>query len=354
MNPRRPRLFLIGLTLAGAALACDLLPGGVALPDTPTPGASPTVNLTLTAVFASTATQPGDPTATPTDDPDEPTSTSTPTETLIPTITRTPTITLTPTETEPVFGFTPNVPEFTPGTGEAPSFGFTPVPGLDSITGENPETRRGDSYEAQYQIIAPVIDGDLSDWEGELYSTDAVVFGQSYHSGASDLFSVFQMGWDEDNFYIGATVDDNRFVQEADGDQLFRGDSVEFLLDTDVMVDYYDDEADEDDYQIGISPGSSFSSGTPENYLWVPETLSGSQDGVEVGVMASDDGYVIEIAIPWEVFNVTAIENQHFGFAFSVSDNDKPDTVQQQTLISSAPRRHYNDPTTWLDLVLVK
>jgi len=352
MNVRNLRLFLLGLTLGGAVVACDL--GGISLPEAPAPEVSPTVNLTLTAVFAPTSTQPGDPTLTSTDDPRFATRTPTPTETLTPTITLSPTITMTPTETQPVFGFTPNVPAFTPGTGEAPSFGFTPVPGLDRITGENPGSRRGMSYEAQYQIFPPVIDGDLSDWETDSYSADAVVFGQSYHSGASDLSATFQMGWDEDHLFIGATVVDNLHVQEASGDQLFRGDSVELLLDTDVMDDYYDNEADNDDYQLGISPGRTLSAASPENYLWAPELLAGSQNEVEVGVVETSDGYVIEIAIPWDVFSVTPMTDQHFSFAFAVSDNDKPETVQQQTMISNAPRRHYNDPTTWLDLVLRK
>jgi hypothetical protein len=73
-----------------------------------------------------------------------------------------------------------------------------------------------------------------------------------------------------------------------------------------------------------------------------------------IGSRARDDGYVIEAAIPWSVFEVSPYTGQNFGFAYSISDNDNPNNNVQQSLVSFVPIRTLSDPTKWGDLNVVK
>jgi hypothetical protein len=73
---------------------------------------------------------------------------------------------------------------------------------------------------------------------------------------------------------------------------------------------------------------------------------------VQIGVLATTNGYHIELAIPWSTFSVNPYAGQHFGFAFSVSDNDLGGQSVQQSLISNVSTRMLTHPMTWGDLTL--
>jgi hypothetical protein len=163
-----------------------------------------------------------------------------------------------------------------------------------------------------------------------------------------------RVGWDKNYLYLGVRVIDATYVQNASGANLYKGDSVEILLDTNVSADYYLASLSSDDYQLGISPGSPTAGQNMAAYLWYPASAEGPRGNVLIAARPRDDGYVIEAAIPWGIFGVTPFNGQHFGFAFSVSDNDNPNQNVQQSMVSSSPIRILTDPTTWGDLVLVQ
>jgi hypothetical protein len=58
--------------------------------------------------------------------------------------------------------------------------------------------------------------------------------------------------------------------------------------------------------------------------------------------------------VPWKYRGFVPQPGARLGIAASVSDNDSPDTVVQECMISTAPGREWNDPTTWGTLVLVE
>ena len=305
---------LAGLVLA--ALACNL-PGSTA----PTPFVFPTPNLTITAIFAETLAVP-------------PSTLSVPTATLAPTQVPTQTPAASATNTTVPASEVPNTPTAT-----------------SSLAG--PAARSNNSIAASYFDSPPTIDGNLGEWPEEIYSVDHVVFGGDDHSGDADLSANARIGWDDDYLYVGVRVRDDQYVQNASGENIFRGDSVEILLDRAVSVDFYDENLSADDYQLGLAPGSPLPGEDTEAYLWFPNALSGSRSDVEIGVTTLEDGYRLEAAIPWEVFDITPDESDHFGFAVSVSDNDDDDENVQQSMVSNVPTRLLTDPTTWGDLTLV-
>lgn len=309
------RLAAVLAVLLLAVLACNL-PG----PTAPTPFVFPTPNLTMTAIFAATLEAPLPETSTPTETialTQESTQTQLPTATItIPVSTATSTATAT---------------KSLAGPGARPNYGLA----------------------ASYFDSPPTIDGNLGEWPVEIYPVDHVVYGGDDHSGSADLSANARLGWDEDYLYVGVRVKDDHYVQNASGENIFKGDSVEILLDRQVSVDFYLNSLSSDDYQLGLAPGSPLPGDDPEAYLWFPSSLSGSRSDVEIGVTSLEDGYRLEAAIPWDVFDVSPETGDHYGFAVSVSDNDEKDDNVQQSMVSNDPDRNLADPTTWGDLTLV-
>ena len=314
-------LMVVSVLVMGA-LACNY-----PFISSPTPIVFPTPDLTMTAVFNPTVTSQAVifPTQTsvpawvsPTSTPIGQLPSSTPTNTPLPP-TSTPTKTATPTRSYA-------------GPGMRPKF---------SMTG-------------YFFSTAPTIDASLEDWNLDRYRIENVVFGKRNYDGIDDISGRAMIGWDEKNLYLGIRVIDDKYVQKARGSNLFMGDSLDILLDTDVPSDYYLGALNGDDYQLGISPGSPLIKENLEAYLWYPKSIEGIQDNVRIASRAREDGYVIEVAIPWAVFDVSPAEGQHFGFAFSISDNDNPNQNIQQSMVSFVPIRILSDPTTWGDLTLIK
>jgi hypothetical protein len=298
-------LVLSGCTLPGAA--------------SPTPFTFPTPNLTHTAIFAATVTETEPP---PTLPPLEVTASSTPLLTII---------TSTPGGTQPTA---------TPG----PS--LTPVP---TSTDRRPN---GELITAAFLSTPPIIDGSLGEWTTTTYRAESILsYANAGWTGASDLSADFLIGWDANNLYLGVRRFDDTFVQVSTGRYMYRGDDVEIQLDLDLEGDYNSTLVSSDDYQIGLSPGN-FNGLDPEAYRWFPRSVEGSLVSVDVKAEKSSNGYSLEASIPWIVFGHTPSENQRFGFALSLSDNDLSGVSDWQSMVSTVSTRRVSNPTTWGTLVL--
>lgn len=225
----------------------------------------------------------------------------------------------------------------------------TAVPATATV----PSSRAG-TVTAQYLSTAPTIDGDWSEWKDKTkeYPANSVVWGS--RSNDDDLSASYHIGWDDKNFYVAVKVRDDKYVQNATGADIFKGDSLEILLDTNLQGDYYTTQLSPDDFQLGINPGRPDVNGTKEAYLWFPSRIAGAKSDVKIASVKEDGVYRVEAAIPWTVFEMTPAANQHYGFALSVSDNDDTSSNSQQTMVSSVSTRNLANPTTWGDMQLVK
>ena len=331
------RWIMIASVLLLAALACQV-PG-----TTPEPILFSTPDLTMTAIYAVLYTTPETPTWTP----------LAVTETLLPSITALPSDT-----------FTQLTPTLTSTTG--PTSTAIIIPTLTAIlptttattilptNTPRPLIRSSASITATYLGVAPTIDGNLGEWNLTNYVVDKVVFGLDRWDNPQDLLARVMVGWDTRNLYIGAVVIDEDYEQNTSGVNLFRGDSLEILLDTNIAADFYVNYLTPDDFQLGISPGSPVPDEDPEAYLWYPASIDGGRSQVDIASVATGDGYRVEVAIPWSVFEMTPQAGQHYGFAFSVSDNDIDGGVAQQSMVSNVSTRRLSDPTTWGDLLLYR
>ncbi|MEW6716114.1 MAG: sugar-binding protein [Chloroflexota bacterium] len=329
MNLQKLKITLLLSVFLIATLACEL-PGISA----PTPFVFPTPNLTLTAFFSQDTAVVPPPTVTPTGIGGPTASPTVEATEGAPPLILTPTFTLTSTPSQPTATST-----------------STPPP---TVSYAGPGMRPGPSVAAEFLGSPPNIDGYLDDWTLKKYNVEYVVWGKGNWDDAQDLSARLMVGWDNKALYIGVKVKDERYAQIAHGMYIYKGDSIEVLLDTDVSGDYYLAKLDSDDYQIGVSPGSPAPGKNPEAYLWFPRSVEGPRSQVEIGTIKTDNGYHIEVKIPWSVFGVTPAKGMHFGFAFSVSDNDKAGAEAQQSMVSNVSTRVLTDPTSWGDLTLTK
>jgi hypothetical protein len=344
LGKRKSKLPLAVLVVLLSILACS-----IRKPPAPTPFKYPTPDFTKTALFAATEITPqGSPTTAgqttvPGETQVEPTQTLLPSSTTQPT--RTSTWTFTPSHT-PLPTNTP-VPSNTP----LPTKTFTASP---TVSYKGPDKRDGPQIKAFFFTAAPTINGDLWDWSFPVNQIDKVVYGEGKHENGQDCSGLIMFGWDANYLYVAGWVKDDVYAQGASLEHIFKGDSLEILLDSKVSHDFYLDELSLDDYQLGISPGKPSLGTSPEAYLWYPRGKAGRISEVQMVAIATGDGYQFELAVPWDVFDIEPQVNDHYGFGFSISDNDNPAKNVQQSMVSNLPDRVFTHPMTWGDLVLKK
>jgi hypothetical protein len=302
----------LGIFLALPLLSCRL-PGT----PSPTPFVFTTPDKTLTAIFA-------------------------------------PLLTLTPQPLR-VYTATPDIirpspfPTATPPT--TPVSSISPVP---SPTRPEPKLRSGALVQANYLESPPLLDGILDEWGWPSFPARNLVYGGGEWQGEADVSATFMLGWDSANLYLAVQVRDDRYVQEASGLNIFKGDSLEILLDADLAGDFEEKSLNADDHQLGISPGLPYPGQAPQAYLWYPVTQRGGRPDVSMAARAREGGYNVEVAVPWSLFGITPQIGDAFGFACSISDNDLEGEQVQQSMVSNVSRRDLTDPTTWGSLVLLK
>jgi hypothetical protein len=218
---------------------------------------------------------------------------------------------------------------------------------------ETPAVAVSGAVEAYYLDDPPVIDGDLTDWAGEMYSIADVVYGGEYFANADDLSGRFKVAWSSSYLYLGVVVFDTRFSQTATGSQLYLGDSLEILMDTNLAGDAEVTELNSDDFQIGISPGNLNDVAIPEAYMWYPSERMGPLTNVEIAGVLFDGGYAVEVALPWADVGVSPTDSMTLGFLLSISDNDMLNMNAQQSVVSFSAGRELQNPTSWGELLLI-
>lgn len=328
MTSQMKKIAVVLLAIMLFTTACNM-PASVS-PSTLT---FPTPDLTITALFEFITTAQSAQTATPPP----------------PTVPPIQPATLTPSVTPPATSTT--APTVQPTNTSAP----TEVP-VQADTSSGGETRRGSRVLAYYFQAEPEIDGDFDEavWDLDRYNVDHVVYGENRWGGEDDLSGTVMLGWDDYYLYIAARVVDDKYVQNASGEDIFKGDSIEFLFDKNLSGDFNRRSLDSDDYQIGISPGQDEPGKDIEAYLWYPRSKERTldEDEVKAAAVPTDDGYRIEARISWDIFGIEPDVGDRYGFAFSISDNDNSDNNVQQSMVSNVSNRHLTDPTTWGDLAL--
>ncbi len=197
------------------------------------------------------------------------------------------------------------------------------------------------------------VDGDLSEWGALPYTISAAVYKPENIVSAADNSATFGLSWDATYLYVAVNVVDDVYVQTQSGALLYKGDSLEILFDADLRGDFSVKSLNGDDIQLGLSLGNP-TTGSPaaQAHIWYPSRLGGTPGGVRLAGKLTSNGYAIEAAIPWTTLTASGVAGNRYGVAVSVSDNDTPNTADQQSLIASVGTRRLTDPTTWGTLTL--
>ena len=266
-------------------------------------------------------------------------------------------VTNTPEASSPQYIIVTNTPE--PTTAPTVTTAATAVPAATSTTvPQQPQAlRQGAEMHAGYISITPTIDGSWADWKDYTtqYTVSAITFGRSHWTGANDLEGAFAAAWDSTYLYLGVKVHDDVHAQNATGADIYKGDSIELLLDKDLLGDYYTQSLNGDDYQLGISAGNSSASIPASAYMWFPSGKNGTVSNVNIGYMVEEGNiYRYEARIPWSDFGINPVSGMKLGWCVSISDNDDVNQNVQQSLASSCSTRSLVDPTTWGVIVLTK
>jgi hypothetical protein len=215
---------------------------------------------------------------------------------------------------------------------------------------------------ATYLAKPPVIDGDLSDWQGlpctDVNTAAQVSYGDvSAWQGPQDLSGRVCYAWDEKDLYVAFTIKDDIIVQRFTGTALWQGDHVEMWFDTKLQSDFSSNTADDDDFQLGISPGD-FGAVAPDIYIWTPNMGPEEYRGmIEYKVVKTADGYQCEMKIPAKVLRGLRLAPGHaIGASFEPSDTDTPGGAQQEMMMSTAPKssKEWGNPQNWNNLVFEK
>ncbi len=215
--------------------------------------------------------------------------------------------------------------------------------------------RDGPTVRAVRFPAAPTLDAQFADWPGQpWYTADRVIYGPDQWRGPHDLSATFAVGWDETALYLAVQVTDDVYVQQAAGFNLFRGDALEIVLDTDLFGDFDTAALNADDVHLGLSPGFGQPGERIDAYLWFPESQRGPRTSqIDLAARATANGYDVEARIPWEVLLTQPQPGGYYGFALRISDNDDVGNAVQQSMVSNVPLPHvYNNPTTWGNLAL--
>lgn len=212
------------------------------------------------------------------------------------------------------------------------------------------------------------IDGNPQDWavlnrldRGDWIELTTIVYDDgcarlypNAPAGATDLAGRVRFAYDRDFLYVAFLADDEGYVPYSGADhRFFRGDSPQLLLDTDLAGDFENNRVNAGDLQVDLLPGQRAPGYLPRAAIWQLESLT-ARDFSEALVAAeqTNSGYFLEAALPWNVLGIDPRPGFRLGFAASLSDNDTPGTDMQECMISTAPGRNWQDPTTWGTLVL--
>lgn len=154
---------------------------------------------------------------------------------------------------------------------------------------------------------------------------------------AADASAQYQVRWNLDDLFVAVRVLKKKLFHDSADDTPWNDDSVEVYLDMkhERSVPYQDHDFH---FIVGYHNPHLFES-------------RGRTAGVEFADSARDDGYGIEMAIPWKVLKVSPSKNSIYGFDVSVNLAD-PGGVRRGVLTWCGDDQDYRDTSLFGDLVL--
>ena len=160
-------------------------------------------------------------------------------------------------------------------------------------------------------------------------------------SSPADCSGTWRALWNWENLYVLVEVQDESLTNDSGGgDNKWNDDSVEIYVDGDNSKDA---SVGEDDHQYTcrwnneeLETPSAIHNGTP------------SLVGVEYAVVTTDNGYLLEVKLPWmSIMGKSATPDQLIGFDVWINDDDDGGDRDSQVSWYSTDGNGWQDPSVW-------
>lgn len=169
-----------------------------------------------------------------------------------------------------------------------------------------------------------VYDGNVDDWELDHTMEKLTI-------GVANNWAEFATAWDEEYLYVAVKVMDDAIGGTSPYDH--ENDCIEIYIDGD-----YDRKGkyNEHDKQLKFSMAGD----EPNNDMYIRQL--------------TEDGYSMEIKIPWTEFGTTAQAGKVFGFEIDCCDNDKFGTSRDGVISFNGTATSYMDTTVFATVTLTE
>lgn len=198
------------------------------------------------------------------------------------------------------------------------------------------------------------IDGKLTEWEKakkyaiKIDSLEYLVAGSaSEYEGGKDIAGTFYVMWDAQYLYIAAEITDDKVFVDHTGAYLFQSDGIQVFVSFD-GVGYDRTSYGATDFQFGFAPGVK--GGFAENHVW---NNNHRFTDLQFESSTSNDGYIIEVAIPAYEFDIELEKGMLLGFDLGITDTDYEKTPQQNYFILSKHGDGWGNVSRFLELLLI-
>ena len=189
------------------------------------------------------------------------------------------------------------------------------------------------------------VDGDLSEWKLdspiEINDASQVIRDADYWLGETDLSASIYTMWDEENLYLAADVKEASPFGAVGQLSHNMEDNMKLYISTNPDADPERESYETNDFLLYLMMDNqgwytAFDRSMLERENLARFTSAGMEESADIltgyqhGYQFTDDGYILEIAIPWSNFSNDYIEQycpqsgDTVNFDFVVTDNDYP------------------------------
>jgi hypothetical protein len=161
------------------------------------------------------------------------------------------------------------------------------------------------------------VDGKPDDWRDAGFKVEVMAAADGWVRAAADLDSRITLGWDDRGLLVLARVQDQDFVEAADTNQLYAGDSLELYL--------IDKQGGTNMIQAVIAPGMTASQTEARcrlyDYRKAP-ALKAQPPTITVARTKVAGGYILEALIPWSNMGLSAQTGAEAAVQIFLNDTD--------------------------------
>lgn len=163
-----------------------------------------------------------------------------------------------------------------------------------------------------------VIDGQADDWGEAGFRVEVIAAMDGRVKAASDLDGRFRLGWDDRGLLILLKIRDDVSVENDAEDQLWQNDSVELYL--------VNRRGGTELIQVVLAPGVDGKHPELRHHFYdhrKDAALKQTKLTLLAARTRTDDGYVMEVMLPWDVVGLKAEPGLELGFQMFVNDTDQ-------------------------------